>query len=197
VTGSDIVSRHRQEWLAATHHPFLESVRDGSLPAAAFQTWLVQDYLFVSDLLRFQARLLGVATRPGQRPLAQGLAALESELSWFENVGERLHLRLEVERHPVTEAYRRRLLSYADDWALGITALWTGERAYLESWREVAPGAPAFREFVEHWTHPDFGAYVSDLESLVDACGPDEDAFLAVCSLERDFWEMAWNSARV
>jgi len=60
----------------------------------------------------------------------------------------------------------------------------------------VAPGAPAYREFVERWTHPDFGGYVRDLESLVDACGPDEEAFLAICGLERDFWEMAWNSVR-
>jgi thiaminase/transcriptional activator TenA len=197
VTGSDIVSRHRREWLAATHHPFLESVRDGSLPPAAFQTWLVQDYLFVSDLLRFQARLLSVADRSAQRPVAAGLVALESELSWFENQADESHLELRVERHPVTEAYRQRLLSYADDWAAGITALWTGERGYLESWRGVAPAAPAFRGFVEHWTHPDFDGYVTDLESLVDACGPDEGAFLAICGLERDFWEMAWNSARV
>jgi thiaminase/transcriptional activator TenA len=171
-------------------------MRDGSLPPAAFQTWLLQDYRFVSDLLRFQARLLSVAPRAGQRALAGGLAALEGELGWFENLAKRLRLQLDVERHPVTEAYRQRLLSYAEDWAPGITALWTGERAYLESWCGVAPSAPAYREFVDHWTHPDFGAYVRDLERLVDACGPDEEAFHAICGLERDFWEMAWNSAR-
>jgi thiaminase/transcriptional activator TenA len=196
VTGSDLVSRHPKEWRAATHHPFLDATRDGSLPPAAFQTWLLQDYVFVADLLRFQAQLLSVAPRVGQRALAGGLAALENELGWFENQAERLRLQLDVKRHPVTEAYRQRLLSYAHDWASGITALWTGERAYLESWSGVAPSAPAYREFVEHWTHPDFGAYVGDLETLVDACGGDEEAFLAMCGLERDFWEMAWNSAR-
>jgi thiaminase/transcriptional activator TenA len=196
VTGSDLVSRHPQDWWAATHHPFLEGMRDGSLPPAAFQTWLVQDYLFVSDLFRFQARLLSVAPRAGQRALAGGLAALEGELGWFEIQAERSRLQLDVERDPVTEAYRQRLLSYADEWASGITALWTGERAYLESWLGAAPSAPAYQEFVEHWTHPDFGAYVRDLEMRVDACGPDEDAFLAICGMEREFWEMAWNSAR-
>jgi thiaminase/transcriptional activator TenA len=197
MTGSDLVSRHEEEWRAATHHPFLESTRTGSLPSAAFQTWLVQDYLFVSDLLRFQARLLSVAPRAGQLALAGGLAALEGELGWFEIQAERLQMRLDAERHPVTEAYSQHLLSYSEDWASGITALWTGERAYLESWRGVAPGAPPYRGFVEHWTNPDFDAYVRDLESLVDACGPDENAFLAICGLERDFWEMAWNSAHV
>jgi len=196
MTANELVSRHPEEWRTATHHPFLEATRDGSLPTAAFQTWLQQDYVFVADLLRFQAKLLSVAPRSGQRALAGGLAALEDELGWFENQALRLHLQLDVERHSVTEAYRQRLLSYADDWASGITALWTGERSYLESWSRVAPSAPEYREFVEHWTHPEFGAYVRDLETLVDACGADEEAFLVMCELERDFWEMAWNSAR-
>ena len=197
VTGSDLISRFPSEWHAATHHPFLEATRDGSLPAAAFHTWLQQDYVFVADLLRFQARLLSIAPREGQRALTGGLAPLEGELVWFEDQAERLQLRLDVKRHPVTEAYRQRLLSYADNWASGITALWTGERAYFESWSGVAPDATAYREFVEHWTHPEFDVYVRDLAALVDTCGADEEAFLAVCSLERDFWEMAWNSARV
>jgi thiaminase/transcriptional activator TenA len=190
------VARHPEEWGAATRHPFLEGVRDGSLPEAAFGTWLVQDYLFVFDLLRFQGRLLSVAPRAGQRVLVGGLVALEAELGWFESQAARLHLRLDLERHSVTKAYRRRLLFYADDWARGITALWTGERAYLESWSGMAPGTAAYREFVEHWTHPDFSAYVGELERLVEAAGPDEGAFLAVCGLERNFWEMAWSSAR-
>ena len=196
MTGAELVARHAEAWRAATRHPFLDGVRDGSLPAAAFHTWLVQDYLFVSDLLRFQARLLAVAPRAGQRALAGGLAALEAELVWFEAQAGRLRLRLEAERHPVTEAYRRRLLSFAEEWAAGITALWTGERAYLESWSGASPGALSYREFVEHWTHPDFAAYVGDLERLAGDAGPDEGAFLAVCGLERDFWDMAWASAR-
>jgi thiaminase/transcriptional activator TenA len=197
MRGNDLVLRYPKEWRAATHHPFLEATRRGSLPQPAFQTWLQQDYVFVADLLRFQLGLLAVAPRAGQRTLVGGLAALVDELSWFEDQAKRLSLHLDVERNPATESYRQRLVSYADDWASGITALWTGERAYLESWSGVAPGAPAYREFVEHWTHPEFGAYVRDLEALVDACGADEAAFLVTCGLERDFWEMAWNSARV
>jgi len=197
VTGSELILRHPSEWRAATQHPFLEATRDGSLAPEAFNAWLQQDYVFVADLLRFQARLLSIAPREGQRALAGGLAALEGELVWFEDQAEQLQLRLDVNPHPVTAAYRQRLLSYADIWATGITALWTGERAYLESWSGATPGAPSYREFVEHWTHPEFGVYVRDLEALVDAQGADEEAFLAVCRLEREFWEMAWNSARV
>ncbi len=189
------MARHREAWRAATQHPFLDGLRDGSLPEAAFRTWLVQDYLFVFDLLRFQARLLSVAPRAGQRVLGEGLVTLEAELGWFESQAARLRLPLDLNRHPVTEAYRRRLLSYAEDWAVGITALWTGERAYLDSWTRLASGGPVYREFVQHWTHPDFDAYVRELEQLVDAAGPDEEAFVTVCRLERQFWEMAWSSA--
>jgi thiaminase/transcriptional activator TenA len=196
VTGSELLARHRQEWLAATQHPFLDGVGDGSLPQPAFRTWLIQDYLFVFDLLRFQSRLLSVAPRAGQRVVSGGLVALDSELGWFEGQAARLGLSLDASRHPFTETYRRTLLSYAEDWGAGITALWTGERTYLDSWTGVAPGAPAYREFVEHWTHPEFGVYVRELEQLANAAGPDEMAFLTICGLERQFWEMAWTSAR-
>jgi thiaminase/transcriptional activator TenA len=197
MTGAALVRRYAKEWRNATQHPFLDGIRDGSLPRAAFETWLLQDYLFVSDLSRFQARLLSVAPPAGQRAVAGGLAVLEAELGWFEQQAQQLHLDLDVKRDAVTEVYRQELLSYVDNWASGITALWTGERGYLESWAGVTPSAPAYQEFVEHWTHPDFGAYVHDLEVLVDASGADEGAFLAICGLEQDFWEMAWNSARV
>ena len=194
MTGSELIGAHQHAWRQATQHAFLDGVRGGSLPEIAFRIWLAQDYLFVVDLLRFQARLLTVAPRAGQRVLAQGLVALEAELSWFESHAARLRLQLDVEPHPVTQAYRRRLLSYVADWPCGITALWTGERGYLEAWRAASPGAPRYREFVEHWTHPDFTVYVAELERLVDSAGPDQEAFLAVCALERDFWEMAWSS---
>lgn len=196
MNGSELVARHPERWRAATKHPFLEGVRDGSLPRIAFQTWLAQDYLFVFDLLRFQARLLSIAPRAAEHALAAGLVALEAELSWFDGQAKRHRLPLASERHPVTDAYRQRLWSWAEAWKPGITALWTAERAYLESWSWVAPGAPAYREFVEHWTHPDFAAYVQDLERLVDSGGPDAGAFVTICGFERDFWEMAWSSAR-
>ena len=62
------------------HAPFLDGVRDGTLPPAAFDRWLAQDALFVADLLRFQARLLARAPRPAQAVLAAGAVALSR--SW-------------------------------------------------------------------------------------------------------------------
>jgi len=191
----ELVAQHRSVWESATKAPFLDAVRDGSLAEAAFEKWLVQDYLFVRDLLRFQAHLLAVAPRSGQRVLAGGLVALEAEMAWFEGHAARRGIGFERERHRTTEAYRRQLNSNAVDWKSGITALWAGERAYLESWSGVAPGAAAYRDFVAHWTDPGFSAYVAELATLVDAAGADESTFLDICALERDFWEMAGESA--
>ncbi|MCA1717048.1 MAG: hypothetical protein LC781_09480 [Actinobacteria bacterium] len=80
--------------------------------------------------------------------------------------------------------------------------MWAIERAYLEAWRSAAPGHPEYRQFVEHWTTPEFAGYVTGLEKAADDALRDsgeqereraEAAFLEVARLERDFWEMAWS----
>lgn len=165
------------------------------MPATAFDIWLGQDYLFVLDLLSFQAGLLAVAPRSAQGTLAGGLVALEAELGWFESQAKRRGLALSSDRQPATEAYRLALAQLLEDgFEPAITALWALERAYLEAWRGAAPGAPAYGEFVAHWTMPEFGEYVAELETAAGEGREAEDAFLEVCRLERGFWDMAWSA---
>jgi thiaminase/transcriptional activator TenA len=192
VAASELLQRHAPAWRAATAHPFLDGVRRGDLPPGALAAWLEQDHLFVCDLLAFQARLLAKAPRSAQKVLAAGLVGLESELTWFEAraVGE--GLRLPAARHPTTEAYRaelERLL--AEPFEVGITSLWGLERAYLEAWRGAAPGAPPYREYVEHWTAPEFADYVAGLEAHATASPAAEAAWLRIVGLEREFWDLA------
>ncbi|MFT4014948.1 MAG: thiaminase II [Paracoccus sp. (in: a-proteobacteria)] len=40
------------DWQAYTRHPFVEGMRDGSLPRSDFLTYLVQDYLFLIQFSR-------------------------------------------------------------------------------------------------------------------------------------------------
>jgi len=40
------------EWRAYTWHPFVQGLADGTLPAAAFRRYLVQDYLFLVQFAR-------------------------------------------------------------------------------------------------------------------------------------------------
>ncbi|MCZ2849470.1 TenA family transcriptional regulator [Modestobacter sp. VKM Ac-2978] len=190
---AELLQRHPEIWRGATAHPFLTAVRDGSLPAGAFDTWLVQDARFVADLLRFQARLLARAPRPAQAVLAGGLVALVEELAWFEEQAAARGLDLTAPALPATAAYAELLQRLdAAEVPVALTALWTIERTYLDTWTTALPGAPVYREFVEHWTVPGFAGYVAGLEAAADAVGGGRDAvFLDVVAAEVAFWGMA------
>ncbi|SRR5579883_1301741 len=201
----DLLTRHANEWHEATHHPFLDAVRDGTLAPQIFATWLVQDYLFVRDELMAQALLLARAPRSAQHLLVQGLVGLESELSWFEEHAQRRQLALEVERHPVTAAYHDFWQSLSHKpYPVAITATWAAEQAYLDAWTSLGTGvSSSYREYIEHWANADFEHFVSELGQMSDialATGDHdqevEDAFLSVAHLEHDFWQMAWSGGR-
>lgn len=195
---ADLISRHPAAWYAATHHPFLDGVRTGDLPGAAFNRWLEQDYQFVLCLLRAQARILANAPRSGHLVLAQGLAALAAELDWFEGHLEARGLSRSAELLPACRAYCAFLdLLAGGPYPDAITGIWAVERAYLEAWTGVRPGAPAYREFVEHWTVPAFAAYVDGLAEAADAVlmGSAEQTFLAVARHEAAFWQMTYGDA--
>lgn len=197
---ADLPRRHSDAWLRATRHPFLVAVRDGTVPATAFVEWLVQDYRFVGDLLRFQARLLARAPRGAQPVLARGAVALVEELAWFERQAAVGGLDLDAEALTATAAYAT-LLQRLDsaDVPVALVGLWALERSYLDAWSYASPGAPPYREFVEHWTTPQFAAYVGGLEAAADAvvatAGAASDVevvFAEVVEAESRFWDMAW-----
>jgi thiaminase len=195
----DLPSRHAAVWDRATRHPFLAAVASGTLPEPAFRTWLVQDYLFIGDLVRFQSRLLARVPRAAQAVLAGGLVGLVEELAWFEKVAVEHGLDLSAARLPATAAYDR-LLTGLDDVPVpeALAALWALERVYLDAWSFTAPGAAPYRDFVAHWTTPAFAAYVTDLAAAADAAlvGTDPAAaelqLVAVVEAEVAFWDMAW-----
>lgn len=186
----EIPGRHPDRWAAATRSSFLDGVRDGSLPVAAWDTWLAQDALFVADLLRFQSRLLARAPRTAQRVLAGGALALVDELDWFEGLAAGRGLDLAVAPLPTTTAYAA-LLDRLDaaPYADAVGCLWVVERVYLDAWSGAAPGAGAYAELVEHWTTPGFVAYVDALAAAADAAGGPDDRLVAdVLDLEAAFW---------
>ncbi len=202
---NDLVLRFADEWRAATRHPFLDAVADGSLPRPAFEAWLVQDYLFVADLLVFQSRLLARAPRPAQAVVAGGLVALEAELGWFESHAAQHGLTLDAPRLDATERYQDLLEALdAAPFPVAIVGLWAIERAYHDAWQGAAGGGTRFAEFVAHWTVAEFSQYVAGLEAAADAAlgqaTPDEQAdavaaFLEVAQLEAAFWHMTWSTS--
>ena len=186
---SELPVRAPELWSAATRAPFLDGVRDGSLPAAVLDAWLAQDAHFLADLLAFQARLVARAPRPAQGVLAGGAVALVDELDWFDRLAGDRGLHLAVARTAPTVAYAE-LLDRLDAAPYGdaVACLWVVERVYLDAWTSALPGGPSTRELVEHWTTPGFAAYVAALEELADQAPADESLLHAVLRAEAAFW---------
>lgn len=186
------------QWDAATRHPFLRAVGDGT--ASTFGVWLAQDALFVADLVVFQARLVARAPRSAQGVLARGVVGLVAELDWFDIQAASLGVSLEVAPMRATRDYQA-LLSELDEerYARAVVGLWVLERVYLEAWRYAASygGTGPYAAAVAHWTDPAFASYVAALEELADAALAQEtddaveDVVGAVLAHEVAFWDMA------
>jgi formylaminopyrimidine deformylase / aminopyrimidine aminohydrolase len=178
-------------WSAATRHPFLEAVRDGTIADSAFDRWLVQDALFVADLLTFQARLLARAPRNAQTVLAGGCVALVAELDWFEEQAAHRGMNLDQPALPATLAYRQLLERLdATPFEAAVTALWALERVYLLGWGFAASATSPFSEFIEHWSAPGFADYVDAL-GVVAVPDRHEELIADVLTHEVAFWDMA------
>ncbi len=201
MTAEALVSRHMAAWQAATVHPFLAGVRDGSVPEDAFDRWLAQDYLFARALVRAQSRIAAAAPFADVGLLAGGVVATVGELGWFEEMAARRGVVLDAPIHPATRAYCDFLLALTySGYPAQITAIWALERTYLESWEGARPGAQPYREFVKRWTTEGFRSYVGNLQTCVDRqleasdgeqAREAEDAFFWVTHYERGFWDMA------
>lgn len=201
MTAQKLIESEAELWRGATHHPFLDGVRDGTLPAEEFARWLVQDYQFAAALTRVEARYLAGAPREDLALLAAGVQAMVAELDWFEQKAAERELHLDAPLHATARAYIDYLYALCDrPYSVQITALWALERAYLDAWRGVRPGAEAFREFVERWTNDAFATYVAALEAATSRvlghnADAEREAFRQVARCERAFWEMASESA--
>jgi formylaminopyrimidine deformylase / aminopyrimidine aminohydrolase len=201
LTADALLTRHAAAWQAATVHPFLAGVRDGSVPADSFDRWLAQDYLFAHALVRAEAHIAAAAPFADVGLLAGGVVAIVGELGWFEEMAARRGLALDAAVHPTTRAYCDFLLALPNSaYPAQITAIWALERTYLESWEGARPGAQPSSEFVERWTTDEFRSYVGDLQAAVDRqleasvgepAREAEDAFVWVTHYERGFWDMA------
>lgn len=184
-------------WQAGTTARFLDAVGDGTLPQEAFHRWLVQDYLFVTGFTRFAALTAAQTPRPAQSTLIGGLAALDTELAWFEDHARDRGLELESEPHPVCRRYVDFLIASAHSQPAEVllAILYGVEVAYTVAWGRLAAEGP-YAEFIERWTSTDFTAYVRVLMGLADEYSHpgQQAAFNEVMRHEREFWRMTWEA---
>jgi thiaminase/transcriptional activator TenA len=182
-------------WGDATHSPFLDALAAGSLAVDAFRRWLSQDYLFAKDLMAFQAVLVAKAPRHCQEQLIGGLAALESELAWFESRAAGEQLALDIRPHPTCRRYTDFLIrcAYTQPYPVLLAMLFGVEAAYLTAWSALRPSGP-YAEFVERWSSPHFAAYVAALGDLATRHphAADQEHFNEVLEHEAEFWRMSW-----
>ncbi|MEM9218380.1 MAG: TenA family transcriptional regulator [Cyanobacteria bacterium P01_F01_bin.150] len=203
-TCESLLSNHSASWHAATVHPFLNQCQDGTIRPGQFNTWLVQDYRFVTEFTRFLGRTLAAAPDQDLDILLSGLNALQDELNWFREKAAERSLTLNTPRQPTCQIYCEFMGSLVNaPYAVQATALWAIEYAYNQGWQLPGKMPAPYDEFAERWGNPGFTDYVKLLAQQADAAlaiaSPPvqkaaEAAFLRVAALEKDFWQMAYSA---
>ena len=201
ITCDQLLEKHSQAWRAATVHPFLTQCQSGTIQPRQFNTWLVQDYLFVVKLTRFVARILANAPTHHFDILLSGLNALSDELIWFKAKAEERQLNLSTERKATCSQYCEYLELLASmPYAVQVVTLWAIELAYNQGWQLPGPMPEPYAEFADRWGNQDFTEYVKLLEQLADEVLSTADAtiqvraesaFLEISRLEKEFCSMA------
>lgn len=204
LTCKQLLQNHTQAWHEATVHPFLEQCKLGTIQPRQFNTWLVQDYLFVVDFTRMVARVLAIAPPDHFDVILSGLGALKDELSWFNAKAAERQLNLDAQKQPTCIEYCDYMHTLrAIPYPVQATALWAIEFAYNQGWQLPGAMPEPYNEFADRWGNPGFTEYVKLLEQQADEVlqtasdivqEQAEDAFLQIAKLEKDFWQMAFNA---
>ncbi|MFQ4140304.1 TenA family transcriptional regulator [Nodosilinea sp. PGN35] len=202
LTCKFLLQAHAAAWEKATTHPFLAGCHSGTLHPAQFNTWLVQDFLFVKDFTRMVGRVLGAAPDDHIDVLLAGLGALRDELLWFEAKAAERSLHLSTPPQPTCQRYCELMAGLAaQPYAVQATALWAIECAYNQGWQLPGPMPAPYGEFADRWGNAGFTDYVGLLAAQADGAlaiaSPEvqaqaEAAFLRVADLEAAFWQMAF-----
>jgi thiaminase/transcriptional activator TenA len=196
----ELLARSAPLWQRLTGHPFVLETGQGTLPAAAFDRWLVQDHAFVVGFRRFLAGLVGLA--PDARSadvLASGLGPLRSELDLFRREAGARGLDLAAEPQPTTLGYTSYLhASLADGYPVAMAVLYGAEKAYYDAWaavRAVARNSSPYWSFIDNWSSDAFASWVAAVARLLDAAAPTGPtppmclAFDRVVRFELRFWD--------
>ena len=204
LTCASLISTHPAAWQNATVHPFLQQCQAGTITAAQFNTWLVQDYLFVTEFTRMASRLLSTAPISHFDPLLSGLGAIKDELLWFQAKATERKLSLTTSPQPTCKTYCEFMQQLATEpYAVQATAFWAIELAYNQGWQVHSPMPQPYTEFADRWGNEGFTDYVKVLEAQADSAllqattaekERAEQVFLEVAKLEKEFWQMAFSA---
>ena len=206
LTCSQLLQNHPALWQDATVHPFLTQCCSGEIQAQQFNTWLLQDYLFVLDFTRMAARLLAAAPVHHFDILLGGLVALKDELTWFQVKAAERGLELPTDllaaKQPTCMEYCEYIASLSDAaYSVQATAFWAIELAYNQGWQLPGSMVPPYDEFANRWGNAGFTEYVKQLEQQAnqdlelaseEVQQQAKRAFLEIVRHEKAFWQMAY-----
>lgn len=204
----ELHSRYEKDWRKMLGHPFLEEVAEGTIPDERFINWVKQDYIFVREAIPFIALLIPKAPIPHRRVLGDTISNFHQELDLFEKMAADHGIALEgVEPSPTNLGYTNFLLTTAslDPYEVAYTALYTGEKAYSDSWMTVkeAQETPSrWQAFIDQWSSEAFQQWVISLREELNAMAKGtsrdlrdrmERRFVDGLRYEYQFWNMAYH----
>jgi thiaminase (transcriptional activator TenA) len=198
-------------WRDYTEHAFVRGLADGSLPRAAFQRYLVQDYLF---LIHF-CRAYGLAIyKTGE--LAE-MRAFQATLDAILNHEMALHIAysaewglserdlVETPEHPANLAYTRFVLDCGLagdllDLAVALSPCVVGYAVIGQRLAASAAPTTPYRNWIEAYAGAEYAGVARDAAALLDRLwqrrgGPGREPalvemFRRACQLESAFWQM-------
>ena len=208
------------EWTRYTRHDFVEGMRDGSLPRAAFLHYLVQDYIFLIHFSRAWALAVTKAETVAEMRLCAATvnALINEEIA--------LHVRTCAEaglseaalegaqEAPENLAYTRYVLDagHSGDMLDLLAALAPCVLGYGEIGARLGAEAESdtYRDWIDTYAGADYQGVCADVGALIDAVaartlGDDPQAsprWAALCRrfetatrLEVGFWDMGLRPA--
>lgn len=205
-----------EDWTTFTRHEFVEGLRDGTLPRAAFLHYLVQDYVFLFHFARAWALAVVKAQTLDEMKIAS------ATVDALVNTEMQLHVRTCAEagideatlfnatEHGANLAYTRYVLDagHSGDLADLLAALAPCVLGYGEIGEGIAASMAVdtpYRDWIETYGGDEYQALCRDVGRLIDGAlesriGTDfeasprwaslTDRFIAATRLEASFWDM-------
>lgn len=202
-----------EPWTAYTHHAFVEGLRDGTLPRAAFLHYLRQDYVFLLHFARSWALVFAKSDRMSEMALASSIAhgllngkmPLHVAICGREGITEAMLQ--DTPESPANMAYTRfvQATGYAGDMLDLLAALAPCVFGYGQIGLAHADSGGPYGEWTATYGGADYQRVCHDVGALIDAAlearlGPDWPAlpraqtlarhFTQATQLEVGFWQM-------
>ncbi|XP_059307666.1 probable bifunctional TENA-E protein [Lycium ferocissimum] len=175
--------KHKLQYTAATRHPFVYSIHDGSIDFSSFKKWLEREYVFVRTALApFAASVLLKAWKSVDSSdvevMLVGLGYLNDEICWLKKEAPKWHISLTsvvVDHKPVLDYFRffERLTSSDVKYAEAVTILWAVASVYHYGFGhclEEGNNTPEeMKEGCKIWGNESFKQYCQSLENIANA----------------------------